>query len=543
MSSRFARRVGLFTVGTTISRLLGLVREQVFAYLFGASMATDAFNIAFRIPNFFRDLLAENAFSAAFVPELVDGLAKRRREEVWRFASNIFNAMLLGIGVLVALMMVFAPQVTHAVAGGFLHVTPDKMKEAIAKLALTTSLSRIMMPFLLFVALGAWAMGMLNSLGGFFVPAVAPGIFNIFSIAVPVATYAWFKSHGVEPITGMAYGVTVGALFQFLIQLPQLVRRGYRYSFHLNVRDRELRQVLFVRLPFRALGLATWQVNFLVSTFLVAFLAEKSVTWLNYAYRINHLPAGLFGAAIGSVALVELSAQASADSRDGLKDQLRHALRLVSVIMMPIAAVMVALAEPIVRVIYAHGQFGHDPYNTVATSRALMLYGLGVWAPAAADCVASGFYSMKNTKTPAITGLFAVILNIGLNLLLFRRIGFLSFALNTSVAQIVDFGLLYYLFRRKVGSLGTRKVLGLIVKVALISLASGLTTFAGFHLLARLGHQGLLVVLGEIVFCGCFGLGVYYLLALLFRIGEVKTTVAEFLTPLLRRLDRRRAQS
>jgi putative peptidoglycan lipid II flippase len=530
MSSKFARRVSLFTIGTLLSRILGLVREQVFAYLFGAGMATDAYNIAFRIPNFFRDLLAENAFSAAFVPELVDGLAKRQREEVWRFASNIFNTMVLGIGALVGLMMIFAPQITHVIAFGFRN-QPDKV-------LLTMKLSRIMMPFLLFVAIGAWAMGMLNSMGSFFIPAVAPGIFNLFSIILPVATYSYFKSRGVEPITGMAYGVTIGAFFQFAIQLPQMFKQGFHYKFHLNLRDPELRQVLFVRLPFRALGLATWQVNFLVSTFLVTFLAERSVTYLNYAYRINHLPAGLFGAAIGSVALVELSSQASLNSLDGIKEQMRHALRLVVVIMMPIAAMMVALAEPIVRIIYAHGAFARDPYNTIATSRALMLYGIGVWAPSAADCVASGFFSLKNTRTPAITGLFAVLLNIGLNLLLFRRMGFMAFAMNTALAQMVDFALLYYLFRRKTGGLGTRKTLGLIIKVALISLLSGLLTFGLFHLLTHAVHQRLLIVLAELVVCGCLGLGVYYLLAVIFRIGEVKTTIIEFAQPLWRRLKR-----
>ena len=153
-------------------------------------------------------------------PEVVDGLAKRKREEVWRLASNVFNAMLLGVGVLVILMMVFAPQVTKLVALGFSHDIP--------KLALTTSLSRIMMPFLLFVALGAWAMGMLNSLGSFFVPAVAPGVFNLFSILIPVASFSWLRAHGIEPITGMAVGVTAGALFQWLVQLPELAKRGFR---------------------------------------------------------------------------------------------------------------------------------------------------------------------------------------------------------------------------------------------------------------------------------------------------------------------------
>lgn len=526
--SRFTRRVGLFTAGTMISRLLGLVREQVFAYLFGAGMATDAFNVAFRIPNFLRDLLAENAFSAAFVPEVVDGLAHRKREEVWRFASNVFNALLLGVGLIVVLMMIFAPQVTRVVAWGFGN-QPDK-------LALTAVLGRIMMPFLLFVALGAWAMGMLNSLGNFFVPAVAPGMFNLFSIAVPLLMYSFFTARGLPPITGMAYGVTVGALFQWLVQLPQLFRRGFRYSARLDLRDRELRQVLFVRLPFRALGLATWQVNFLVSTFLVTFLAERSVTYLNYAYRIMHLPAGLFGVAIGSVALVELSAQASADNLAGIKEQMRHGLRLVAVIMIPLAVLMIALAEPVVRVVYQHGRF--SPENTVATARALMLYSLGVWAPGAARCVAAGFYSLKNTRTPAITGLFAVGLCIGLNLLLMHRIGYLSFALNTALAQMVDFALLYLLFRRKTGGLDGRATFGLMGKAALLSLAAGAGAFGLFHGLSGFGHQGTLVVLAEVILCGSLGLALYYLLALLFRVSEVRVTVAEFIAPIRRRLGR-----
>ena len=229
--------------------------------------------------------------------------------------------------------------------------------------------------------------------------------------------------------------------------------------------------MLFVRLPFRALGLATWQVNFLVSTFLVAFLAERSVTYLNYAYRINHLPAGLFGAAIGSVALVELSAQASADSLEGVKEQMRHGLRLVTVIMLPLAAMMIALAVPVVRVIYQHGRF--SPENTVATAQALMLYSTGVWAPAAARCVASGFYALKDTKTPAITGLIAVAFCIGSNLLLMHRIGFLSFAMNTALAQMIDFVVLLLLFRNRAGPIGVRGLAGLMLKVLAISVAAG----------------------------------------------------------------------
>lgn len=522
---RFARRVSLFTLGTMISRVLGLIREQVFAYLFGAGMATDAFNVAFRIPNFLRDVLAENAFSAAFVPEVVESLARKKREDVWRFASNVATVMLIGVSLIVLLLVIFAPQIVRGIARGFLTVPAEQLPGALRKLALTTELSQIMMPLLLFVALAAWAAGLLNSLGSFFVPAVAPGIANLFSILLPLGLYGYLQSKGFEPITGMALGITMGAFCQFLIQWWALRRRSFVYRFVLDLRDAELRQVLFVRLPFRAMGLATWQVNFLISTFLITFLAERSLTYLNYGYRIMHLPAGLFGVAIGSVALVELSGQAADGNIEGLREKLLNGLRLVAVIMLPMAAIMIALAVPLVRIIYQHGRFTAE--DTQCTAYALMLYSLGVWAPAASRCVASGFYALKDTKTPALTGLVAVGLCIVMNLALMNRIGYRAFALNTAVAQIVDFVLLYLLFRRKTRIAGLGTGILLLAKIAGLATASGVFVYVLFRALTGLLSQKLLVVLGETLFCGFSGLVFVYLLAELLGVKEVKSTVIE----------------
>jgi putative peptidoglycan lipid II flippase len=360
--ARFTRRVGLFSLGTLLSRILGVVRESVFAYLFGAGFATDAFNVAFRIPNFLRDLFAESALSAVFVPAFVESLRSGDRKTSWRFAANMLNTLAIAAAAISLLGMLFSPAIVRVIAMGFTHDP--------AKLALTATLTRIMFPFFLFVALAAWAMGILNACGSFFVSAVAPAAFNVFSTLVPVATYGFFKSRGMDPIQGMAWGVVAGAIAQFAIQLPQLRGHGFRYQPVVDFRSPELAKVIRRWLPM-ILGLATWQVNFLINTFLLTFLREGSVTWVNYAYRIQHLPAGLFGAAIGSVAIAEYSHQVAGTQLAAIRDRFRHAMSLVSVLTIPASVLIIALAVPIVRLVYQHGRF--TPADTVLTAQALAL--------------------------------------------------------------------------------------------------------------------------------------------------------------------------
>ncbi len=496
--ARFTRRVGVFSVGTLLSRLLGLVRESVFAYLFGAGFATDAFNVAFRIPNFLRDVFAESALSAAFVPTFVQSLKQGDRQKSWRFAANMLNTMTVVIGLLVVAGMVFAPQITRVIAAGFA-ANPDK-------LALTATLTRIMFPFLLFVALAAWAMGILNSLGTFFTPAVAPAAFNIVSIAVPVALYRVFEARGQNPILGMAIGVTLGAVAQLAVQAPDLARHGFRYRPVLDFRDTGQRQVFARWLPV-VLGLASWQLNFLINTFLLALLREGSVTWVSYAYRIQHLPAGLFGAAIGSVALAEYSHQVSTDA---IRDRFRHAMNLVATFTLPASALLVALAVPVTRLIYQHGRF--TPADTLCTAQALVFYSLGTWSAAATRNCAAGFYSLGNTRTPAVVAVVAVAASVGMNLALMRVLGFLSFPLATSVAQTANFLLLFLLLRRRTQGLAGRAIAANLLPVLAASVVAGLAAW----LVARLFTMVLPVravpaQAGQVLLAGCAGLALYYL--------------------------------
>ncbi|UCC11753.1 MAG: murein biosynthesis integral membrane protein MurJ, partial [candidate division WOR-3 bacterium] len=293
------RGVRAFTIGTAISRVLGLVRESVFAFLFGAGFSTDAFNAAFRIPNLMRDLFAETALSAAYIPVLSE-IQQKSRDEQNRLASNIFLILFIVVGIVVAVGMLLSPLLVRIITYGF-GAVPNK-------LALTSQLTAVMFPFLLFIALAAWAMGYLNTEKEFFVPSVAPAFFNIISIAIPVILYTYFTQRGMDPIFGMAIGVTAGGLMQFMIQIPRLYRSGFRFHLYLNFRDPNIKRIFLLFIPV-AFGLAASRINITVDLFLISFLQERSMTWLNYAFRVMHLPLGLFGIAVGTVALPTISQQ------------------------------------------------------------------------------------------------------------------------------------------------------------------------------------------------------------------------------------------
>ncbi|MEO0010160.1 MAG: murein biosynthesis integral membrane protein MurJ [candidate division WOR-3 bacterium] len=514
-SRKFTRRVGLFTLGTLISRLGGLVRESVFAWLFGAGLATDAFNVAFRIPNFFRDLFAESALSAAFVPTLVQTRRDRGADHARRLAASLFNTITILLTLIVLAGIILAPQIVKLIAWGF---RPEPQK-----LQLTISLTRIMFPFLLFVALAAWAMGILNASGSFFVPAVAPAVFNLISIAIPLAGWQLLTRLGIHPITGMAYGVMLGALFQFLIQVPKLHALGYRWQPALDFRDPALHQVFRRWVPM-VLGLATWQINFLVNTFLLTFLPQGSVTWVSYAYRIQHLPAGLFGVAIGTVALAQLSQTAT--SRLDEK-QFSHGLNLVSVLTLPAAVLLFVLAVPVVRLIYQHGRF--TPQDTTCTAQALALYALGIWPAAAVRNCAAGFYALGNTRTPALIALLVVTVNILFNLIFMRLIGFRSFPLAASCTQLLNFSLLLYLLQRRQPGLIQPRVYTVFLRTLGAAIPAGIASLLVVRLPASTIRAGITGQLVEVLLAGTVGVIIFYLLTRLLRLSEVQDALNAFI--------------
>jgi putative peptidoglycan lipid II flippase len=276
------------------------------------------------------------------------------------------------------------------------------------------------------------------------------------------------------------------------------------------------------------LGFATWQVNFLINTFLLTFLREGSVTWVNYAYRIQHLPAGLFGAAIGSVAIAEYAHGVSANEPAAVRSRFGHAMGLVSVLTLPSALLLAALAVPVVRLIYEHGRFA--PSDTLLTAQALALYCAGIWPAAATRNCAAGFYSVGDTRTPAYVAIGVVGANIVINLVLMQFIGFRSFPLAASVTQFANFGLLFLLLRRRTGGLDGRQILGLTARALVAALAAAAAALAGAWGWGRLvGVGGIALQAGQVSLAGGIGVTVYWLAGRLLGVTEIEQAARNLL--------------
>jgi putative peptidoglycan lipid II flippase len=362
-----ARSAASAGAATMTSRILGVVREQVLAYYFGAGSAMDAYNVAYRFPNLLRDLFAEGAMSAAFVPTFSAELATKGKESAFRLGNYVVNALLIISGAAVVLGIVFAEPLVRAFAGGFDDVP--------GKLALTVSLTRIMLPFLTFVALAAAFMGMANSLHHFFVPAVSPAMFNVSSIVCTLGLIGVMSAAGLPPITAAAIGFLVGGFAQWAVQWPLLHREGFRYRPLLDWRDPGLRRVLLLMGP-GTIGLAATQVNIFVNTVLATSQGEGAVSWLNLTFRLMYLPIGLFGVSIATATTPAISRQLALGDRTTVRKTIADGLALMMMLNVPATVGLIVLAEPIIRLMYQRGAF--MPSDTVAAAGALQYYAIGL---------------------------------------------------------------------------------------------------------------------------------------------------------------------
>jgi len=519
-----AKGVRAFTIGTAVSRIMGLVREQVFAHLYGSSLSTDAFNAAFRIPNLLRDLFAENALSSAFVPVLTAQKQKGKDAEN-HLASNILNTLLLVVGIITVAGIFFSPSLAKFIAFGFGDIP--------GKLNLTGKLTAIMFPFLLFIALAAWAMSVLNTEGEFFIPSLAPAFFNLFSILTPIALFAYYTKKGRDPIFAMAVGVTVGGLMQLLVQGPRLMKKGFRYKPVLSFRDPEFRRVMALFIPV-AIGLSASRINVFVNTQLISLLEERSLTWLNYAYRIMHLPLGLFGIAVGTVALPAFSRFASEGKLNEMRTMLLDSLKMVLFLTIPTSAVIAFLSTPLTSLIFEHGKF--TAADTVPVAEILVLYILGVPFISVLRNIAGVFYAYKDPKLPMLASFASVGINIILNLTLMHPLGYSAFPLSATISAVANVLILYLLLPRKIGTLDSRPLAAFALKLVGGGLLGGLAGGLLYKILAAsLGSLDsslivrLLIKLLNVVLSGSAGLAVFYGICLLLGVREVKGYVKRFL--------------
>jgi putative peptidoglycan lipid II flippase len=454
MSSRLARSAGVIGVATMTSRLLGVAREAVLAALFGAGTQMDAFNVAFRVPNLLRDLFAEGAMTAAFVPTFTRTLTTGGRDAAWRLGNLVINALLLVTGALVVAGILLAFPITRAIAPDFAEVP--------GKLELTTALTRIMLPFLTTVAVAVALMGMLNSLHRFFIPALAPAMFNIATIACAFALSPFMARAGLDPIASIAIGALAGGLGQILLQWPALRRQGFRYRPIVDFGNPELREMLRLMIP-GTIGVAAVQINVLVNTLLATGEGEGPVSYLSYAFRLMYLPIGLFGVSIATAALPDISRQAAAGDPAAMRRTVSSGLRLMLMLNVPAAIGLMVLAEPIVALLLERGQFG--PPDTIATAAALTFYAPGLLGYSAVKLASPTFYSLRDSRTPVLVSVASIAINLALSVTLVEFMSFRGLALATALAALLNAGLLLWLLARRLNGIEGARIAVALTKI------------------------------------------------------------------------------
>jgi putative peptidoglycan lipid II flippase len=531
---RLTRSAGTVSLGVMVSRVLGLVREQILAYLFPARTGLDAFYAAFRIPNLLRDMFAEGALSKAFIPTFSEIESKEGRERALHLASVVLNAIVVVVGGLTLLGIVFADPIVNAVlpgAGFDSALDPLESFGFGTKRELTVALTRVMFPFILLVSVAALVMGILNARGRFFVPALASAFFNLGSITIGLIGYALAPRFGQHPALGMAVGVVAGGALQLMAQIPTLLRLGYRYRPVLSFRDPWLHRVARLFGP-GAVVASTVQINVLVNQ-IFASRGEGWLSWLTQSFRILHLPIGLVGVAISVATLPALSRAATAADEAAFRNTFSHATRLVLLFMVPATVGLIVLAIPIVRLIFEQGRFG--PEDTLEVAAALRCYSLGLISFAAVKIVTDGFYAIQDFRAPLMVSLLGVGTNAILNWLFVVELGFdhRGLALATSGTTSVALVLLWWLFRRRsrLGRLDGWRTLSTLWKTAAASVLMGALAYATFAGLdGAFGHAAIWARLLQVGAAIAIAFAAYYASCKLLRVRELDQAISALLT-------------
>ncbi|MDP2505233.1 murein biosynthesis integral membrane protein MurJ [Oceanobacter sp. 3_MG-2023] len=452
--SSLLRSSSVVSVFTLLSRVLGLVRDIVVAQYFGTRV--DAFLVAFKIPNFFRRLFAEGAFSVAFVPVLSEYRTRRSLDEVQLLVSRVSGTLGLALLMVTTLALLSADYLPWLFAPGFA-TNPEKF-------ALTGDLLRITFPYLLFIAMTAFAGGVLNSYGRFAIPAFTPVLLNLTLIAATWLMVDWFE----EPLFALAWGVFFAGLLQLLFQLPFLARLQLLVRPTVKRDDEGVRRIVSLMIP-ALFGVSVSQINLLLDTVLASFLEEGSVSWLYYADRLNNLPLGIFAIAIGVVILPALSSKHAGEQAEGFARTLDWAVRMVLLLALPAALALALLAQPLMATIFYHGEM--TTYDIEQMSVALQAYASGLLAFMLIKVLAPGYYARQDTRTPVRIGIQAMVVNMVFNLALVLPFAHVGLALATAISSYFN-ALMLYLGLRKAGVLQhSRGWLGFMAKLALANAA------------------------------------------------------------------------
>jgi len=441
---KIAKAAGIVGGATLLSRIFGFIRDMVVAQLFGAGAATDAFFVAFRIPNLLRRLVGEGSLTASFIPVYSEYINQRSKEEGDELVSASFSVLTIVLILIAGLGILFSPWIVKFMAYGF-SSEPEKFK-------LTVWLTRLMFPYIFFIGLVALAMGVLNSRKHFAAPALAPVLLNLAIIACALILAGVLR----EPILSLAIGVLVGGVAQLLFQVPFIRREKITVRFLFRPFHPGVKRIGLLMAP-SVLGLGVTQLNVLVSTFLASYLPEGSVSYLYYADRLLEFPMGIFAIAIATAILPTMSEQATKHDLPGMKETLSFALRLVFFVTLPAMIGLMVLRLPIINLLFQRGAF--NAHAAAMTAQALLYYALGLGAFAGIRIIVPAFYSLQDTRTPVKVAFLALLVNAGFGVILMIPLQHGGLALATSLAAGLNFALLFLLLKRKLGRIGAKKIL------------------------------------------------------------------------------------
>jgi putative peptidoglycan lipid II flippase len=501
-SSRLLRSSGVVGSMTMLSRVLGLLRDIVFARVIGADAMADAFFVAFKIPNFFRRLFAEGAFSQAFVPVLAEYREKGSEAAVKELVDRVAGVLGSALIALTVLVVIASPLVTGLFAFGFWLDYPDKFTAA-------SSMLRITFPYLMLISLTGLAGAILNSYDRFAVPAVTPVLLNVSMILAAIVAAPWFD----QPVYALAWGVLVAGVLQLLFQLPFLARIHMMPRPVVDWRDEGVVRILRLMAP-AIFGVSVSQINLLLDTMIASFLPTGSISWLYYSDRLSELPLGVFGVAVATVILPSLSRQHAADTLEKFNSTMDWALRMILLIAIPAAVALVVLAEPILLTLFYYGDAITSRDIAMATL-SLRAYAIGLVAFMLIKVLAPGYYARQDIKTPVRIGVIALVTNMGLNialavpLYLYWGIGHVGLALATSLSAILNAGLLFRGLRKGriyTPEAGWRKFLlmllcaNLVMGLVLYGLTLNLGDWAPWSWWQRAGWMGAICLMGVLIY-------------------------------------------
>jgi len=495
-----ARFAGVISLATLTSRILGFVRDIIIARLFGVYVYAQAFVIAFRIPNLFRDLVGEGASNAAIVPVLSEYNHKRTKEEFWELANLLLNLLVVILSAITILGIIFSPLIVRLVAPGFI-ASPDKLQ-------ITINLNRIIFPYIFLIGLAAYAMAVLNSLKNFTISAFAPCLLNI---SIIICAMIWG-----EGTRGLATGVLVGGVLQLAVQVPMLYKKGFRPKFAFGFKHPGLIQIKNLMLP-RLASSSIYQLNNFVDTIFGSFVAvvgDSGVAVLYFAYRLIQFPIGIFSNAIAQAILPTFSTQVLEDDHENLKNTLSWGLRIVFFAMLPMTVIFMVLAKPMVFTFFGGGKF--DFNSGILTSNALFYYSIGLFAYGGTKILQSCFFALKDTLTPTKIAGLALGLNIVFNLILMFPLKVGGLALATSLSGVISFLVLFFILSRRIGDFGEKKILFSFLRITAASLAMGAVCF--------LVNQALNFYWA--LFCAAIA---YIVFCFIFKVAELKDLMLKFL--------------